>query len=119
MHGRFTALFLTIALLDWLALFWLINRVWPSPVSLQIFFFLLFMGIFTTSVPLYYHLGLRFRGFQRRKGIWPPVRRGFLTALYGLSCALMAVMRAISGVIVVLMLGILALLELFFSVFVD
>lgn len=119
MRGRFTAFFLAIALLDWAILFWLINRVWPSSVSLQLFFLLLFMGIFTATVPFYYHLGVRFRGFQRREGVWPPVRRGFFTALYGLSCVLMSVMRTISGVIIVLMLGILVALELFFSIFVD
>jgi len=111
--------FWVIALLDWLLLAWLVNKVWPSPASLRVFLFLVFMGVFATTVPLYYHLGLRFRWFQRRQGIWPPVRRGFLTASYSLSCVLMAVMRATSGVVIALLLGITVALELFFSIFVD
>lgn len=119
MHTRFVPFFISIALLDWLCVVLMLNYVWPNPLSFQVFLFLVFMGIFASATPIYYHLGLRFPRLQPRKGIWPPVRRGFITAFYSFSCLLLKVMQAINGIIALLLLGIFVMLELLFTVLID
>jgi len=108
-----------VAVTSWLSLVLLVNLYWPTPFFFQLFLFLLFMAVFSTITPIYYHLGLRFPFLQRRKGLWPPVRRGFLTAILALTFAFLRALAALTLVVAMLLAGTLFILELFFSIFVD
>ncbi len=108
-----------VAVASWSALVLLINLYWPSPFSFQLFLFLLFMAVFSTVTPFYYFLGIKFPSLQRRRGLWPPARRGFLTAFLLLTFALLRALMALTAVVAVLLAGALLILELYFSIFVD
>lgn len=109
----------TIAVTSWLSLALLVNLYWPTPLSFRLFLFLFFMAIFSTVTPFYFFLGERFPSLQRRKGVWPPARRGFFTALLLSTFAFLKAFAALTSVIAILLAGTLLVLELYFSIFVD
>ncbi|MCS7287341.1 MAG: hypothetical protein RMK30_05115 [Anaerolineae bacterium] len=108
-----------VAVTCWLCLFLLVNLYWPTPFTFQLFLFLLFMAVFSTVTPFYHSIGMRFPFLQRRKGLWPPVRRGFLTALLFSSFAFLKAFTALTIAVALLLAGMLLILELYFSIFVD
>ena len=108
-----------IAAVSWSCLVLLVNLAWPTPLTFQLFLFLLFMAVFSTVTPLYYLLSLRFPSIQKRRGLWPPVRRGFFTASLFLTFALLRALMSLTLVVAVLLASALLILELYFSIFVD
>lgn len=108
-----------IAVTSWFSLVLLVNLCWPNPFSFRLFLFLLFMAVFSTVTPIYFFLGERFPSLQRRKGLWPPARRGFFTALLLSTFAFLKAFAALTSVIAMLLAGALLVLELYFSIFVD
>ncbi len=110
---------IAVGLASWTALLALVNFAWPGFAALQAFLFLLFMALFATTMPVYHHLGRRFPALQKREGLLTPCRRAFFTAACVLTLVLLSVMRALSGVVFVLVGGIFVALEVYFSAFVD
>jgi len=110
---------LILAVLNWLVLLLFLNFVQPSPSAVIIFFLLLFSAILTTSAPINYYLIRRFPILKTREGHWPPLRRSVFIALYGFLCFWLRFLRAFDWLLALLVLGMMASLELFFSLFVD
>lgn len=108
-----------VAVISWFSLALLVNLYWPTPFSFQLFLFFFFMAIFSTVTPVYFFIGERFPSLQRRKGLWPPARRGFFTAFLLSTLAFLKVLTALTSVIAMLLVGTLLVLELYFSIFVD
>jgi hypothetical protein len=111
---------ITLAGLSGLALYYIINNVWPDPnqlVALPQLLFLLFvfLGLSASVVPITAYLNHRFAKpdwYQRDRGRL--VRQGAWVGLFGVVLAYLQLIRALNWTIAAVLAGVLSLIETFF-----
>lgn len=113
-----TLLIFLIALVSWAGLGYLVLDYVPDPWTLGLALFLVFVGVSGTVMPPVHFLNYRFArqpdsesaGFER----WAVYRQSGMLGLLAALCCWFQLMRVLNWIIVMLLVGVIVLIEIFF-----
>lgn len=104
-----------IAITGLAGLYYVLNQLYPSPITRTLFFVLLFITASTFIVPLLAYLNHRFGGKNWRvKDVYRLLRQGGEFGLMVVILAYLQLIRALDWMIALVLLGVIVLMETFF-----
>jgi hypothetical protein len=109
-----------ISFVSILALYYLINYVWPTPEEIfarpqLLLFTFMFLGLSSVTIPVSAYLNHRFaRKDWSERDKTRLVRQGTWVGLFGVLLAYLQLIRALNWTIAIVLAGVFVLIEVFF-----
>lgn len=115
-----TLLSILVAVISFLALYYIVNYLWPNPDTVfaqpqLLFFMFLFLGLGAVTVPITVYFNHRFArpGWLERDKT-RLLRQGAWVGFFGILLAYLQLIRALNWTIVAVLAGVFILIETFF-----